>query len=333
MLQYLIILLDDTATSFCHYGNSCASRKLISIEDLKAGIFFAMKENLMIQFVYPDYELPGEYKDVINTIDHSDIVSCRCEDKALRQKADVVVINDWTDLENLQHADDTAYVLRTTKSDLFDNHALIKPMLSQVKRLNVVVTDVDEFAEEEFARYQNVLSSLSEEVERLYADGQSPQLNLLTDRMVLGKMNNCNAGWENITLAPDGKFYVCPAFYHSPKIDGAETSISEQCEKGFSIGDLQSGLDIKNPQLYRLDHAMLCSHCDAYQCKRCVWLNRKTTCEVNTPSHEQCVSAHLERNASRALLNNIRKHGSFLPETGEIKEIEYLDPFEIREQW
>lgn len=333
MLQYLIILLDDTATSFCHYGNSCASRKLISIEDLKVGIFFAMKENLMIQFVYPDYELPGEYKDVINTIDHSDIVSCRCEDKALHDKAGVVVINDWADLEYLQYANETAYVLRTTKSDLFDNYALIKPMLSQVKRLNVVVTDVDEFAEEDFARYQNVLYSLSEEVERLYANGQSPQLNLLTDRMVLGKMNNCNAGWENITLAPDGKFYVCPAFYHSSKIDGTETSIGEQCEKGFCIGDLQSGLDIKNPQLYRLDHATLCRHCDAYQCKRCVWLNRKTTCEVNTPSHEQCVSAHLERNASRALLNNIRKHGSFLPETGEIKEIEYLDPFEIREQW
>lgn len=325
--------MDDSATSFCHYGNSSTSRKLISIEDLKAGIFFAMKENLMIQFVYPDYELPGEYKEVINTIDHSDIVSCRCEDKALREKADVVVVNDWADLESLQYANETAYVLRTTKSDFLDNYALIKPMLNQVKRLNVVGTDVDEFTEEDFARYQNVLSSLSEEVERLYAEGKSPQLNLLTDRMVLDKMNNCNAGWENITLAPDGKFYVCPAFYHSPTIDGTETSIGEQCEKGFSIGDLQSGLDIKNPQLYRLDHATLCRHCDAYQCKRCVWLNRKTTCEANTPSHEQCVTAHLERNASRVLLNNIRKHGSFLPEKGEIKEIEYLDPFEIREQW
>lgn len=76
-----------------------------------------------------------------------------------------------------------------------------------------------------------------------------------------------------------------------------------------------------------------CVNCDAYQCKRCIWLNRKTTCEVNTPSHEQCVVAHLERNASRVLLNNIRKHESFLPEKEEIKEIDYLDPFEIREQW
>ena len=333
MLQYLIILLDDTATSFCHYGNSCASRKLISIEDLKAGIFFAMKENLMIQFVYPDYELPQEYKDVINTIDHSVIVSSLCEDSALKDNADVVVIHDWTAIERMNFDTDISYVLRTTKSDLFDKYRFLMPVIGKVSRLNVIITDVESFEDDDFEIYKNVLSYLSEEIEKLYVEGKSPQLNLLTDRLMLDKMNNCNAGWENITLAPDGKFYVCPAFYHAQQADGSETSISEVCEKGFSIGDLKSGLDIKNPQLYRLDHAKLCRNCDAYQCKRCIWLNRKTTCEVNTPSHEQCVVAHLERNASRFLLNNIRRHGSFLPEKEEIKEIDYLDPFEIREQW
>lgn len=333
MLQYLIILLDDTATSFCHYGNSCASRKLISIEDLKAGIFFAMKENLMIQFVYPDFELPQEYKDVINTIDHSVIVSSLCEDSALKDNADVVVIHDWTAIERMNFDTDISYVLRTTKSDLFDKYRFLMPVIGKVSRLNVIITDVESFEDDDFEIYKNVLSYLSEEIEKLYVEGKSPQLNLLTDRMMLDKMNNCNAGWENITLAPDGKFYVCPAFYHAQQADGSETSISEVCEKGFSIGDLKSGLDIKNPQLYRLDHAKLCRNCDAYQCKRCIWLNRKTTCEVNTPSHEQCVVAHLERNASRFLLNNIRRHGSFLPEKEEVKEIDYLDPFEIREQW
>lgn len=333
MLQYLIILLDDTATSFCHYGNSCASRKLISIEDLKAGIFFAMKENLMIQFVYPDFELPQEYKDVINTIDHSVIVSSLCEDSALKDNADVVVIHDWTAIERMNFDTDISYVLRTTKSDLFDKYRFLMPVIGKVSRLNVIITDVESFEDDDFEIYKNVLSYLSEEIEKLYVEGKSPQLNLLTDRMMLDKMNNCNAGWENITLAPDGKFYVCPAFYHAQQADGSETSISEVCEKGFSIGDLKSGLDIKSPQLYRLDHAKLCRNCDAYQCKRCIWLNRKTTCEVNTPSHEQCVVAHLERNASRFLLNNIRRHGSFLPEKEEIKEIDYLDPFEIREQW
>ena len=98
-----------------------------------------------------------------------------------------------------------------------------------------------------------------------------------------------------------------------------------------AVGDLENGLDIKNQQLYRLDHAPICRKCDAWQCRRCVWLNRKTTLEVNTPSHEQCVVAHIERNASRKLLEEIRTLGEFLPEK-EIKEIDYLDPFEIIKQ-
>ncbi|MEE1222143.1 MAG: CXXX repeat peptide maturase, partial [Bacteroidaceae bacterium] len=80
-------------------------------------------------------------------------------------------------------------------------------------------------------------------------------------------------------------------------------------------------------------HAPICRHCDAYQCRRCVWLNRKTTYEVNTPGHEQCVVAHLERNASRELLNRIRRHGTFLPANEEIKEIDYLDPFNVKDEW
>ena len=82
-----------------------------------------------------------------------------------------------------------------------------------------------------------------------------------------------------------------------------------------------------------MEYAPICRHCDAYQCKRCVWLNRRMTHEINTPSHEQCVAAHIERNASRQLLQNIRRHGEFLPEIGEIKEIDYLDPFNNREKW
>lgn len=142
--------------------------------------------------------------------------------------------------------------------------------------------------------------------------------------MMLDKMNNCGAGDTTITLAPDGKFYVCPAFY----LTNEEDVIGKL---NGSVGDLSQGLEVKNPQLYKLDHAPLCRGCDAYQCKRCVWLNRKTTYEVNTPSHEQCVVAHLERNASRDLLNAIRKHGRFLPEREDIKEITYLDPFDVKE--
>lgn len=327
MLQYLVILLDNTATSYCHYENFCHEKKLISIEDLKQGIFYGMKENLMIQFVYPDYELPQEYKDVINTIDHSDIVSSLCEDDELRKNADVIICHDWNGIQFSSFDKDGIYTLRTSKEDLFDRYKLLKGIISSSLRLNVVITDIEKFTEEDFKKYKEVLEYLSDVLKTCYAEGKSPQLNLLTDRMMLDGMNNCNAGVENITLAPNGKFYVCPAFYLSKECDGNENSLDDVCQKGYSIGSLKEGLDIKNQQLYKLDHAPLCRKCDAYQCKRCVWLNRKTTLEVNIPSHEQCVVAHLERNASRNLLTNIRKYGAFLADK-EIKGIDYLDPFD-----
>ncbi len=307
MIQYLIILLDETSASFCHYDNPKKERCLIPLEVLRQGIRFGMMENLMIQYVYPDYELPEEYKDVIESIDHSKI-------KPLADDADVLVLDAPQEINA-----DKPVVLRIKKQDLFALTDAVAKMLKSVPRLNVVLTDVETFTDEDFETYKKVLAGFSTEVKKLYVEGKSPQLNLLTDRMMLSQMNNCGAGDTTITLASNGKFYVCPAFYYEDEAD--------------SIGDLEHGLDIKNKQLYKLGYAPICRHCDAWQCKRCIWLNRKTTLEVNTPSHEQCVLAHLERNASRELLQNIRKHGSFLPEQEEIKEIDYLDPFDKRDTW
>ena len=307
MLQYLIILLDDTSTPFCHYENPKTERQLIPVETLRQGIRFGMMENLMIQFVYPDYELPQEYQEVIESIDHSKI-------KPYKEGADVWVTDKVESISS-----DIPVVLRINKESLLAHEQEISEATGKVSRLNIVLTDVESFTEEDFAHYKSLLGKLSASLEQLYVDGKTPQLNILTDRMMLKQMNNCGAGNTTITLAPNGRFYVCPAFYYEDEAD--------------SIGDLENGLDIKNKQLYRLDHAPICSHCDAWQCKRCIWLNRKTTLEVNTPSHEQCVLAHLERNASRELLNCIRRHGTFLPDQEEIKEIDYLDPFDNRNEW
>ena len=307
MLQYLIVLLDNTSTSFCHYSNPNQERHLIPIDVLKQGIRFGMIENLMIQFVYPDYELPAEYAEVIESIDHSKI-------KPTNDGSDVWVTESIKDIKA-----DVPVVWRIDKQNLFNGEADIIIALDNVPRLNIVLTDIETFTDDDFAKYKSLLEKLSKRIEQMYVEGKAPQLNLLTDRMMLQNMNNCGAGDATITLAPNGKFYVCPAFYYEDEKD--------------TVGDLKHGLVIKNKQLYKLEYAPICRHCDAYQCKRCILLNHKMTLEVNTPSHEQCVFAHLERNVSRELLLNIRKHGAFLPEQEEIKEIDYLDPFDKRDTW
>lgn len=313
MLKYLVILLDDASTSYCHYDNSKAIHSLISLPDLKDGILFAMKENLMVQFVYSAYNLPQGYEELIETIDHSKIRPVACD-----KEADIVVADCWEDLQAGCVNKHTSYVLRLKKSDFFAHYERIVEILPSIARLNVILTDIECFTKSDFEIYKSVLAAFIPLLSESYKKGTALQFNLLTDRMLLDCMNNCNAGWESITLAPDGRFYICPAFYQSAD--------------GSAVGDLHAGLDIKNPQLYRLDYAPLCRNCDAYQCKRCIWLNLKMTLEVNTPSHEQCVTAHLERHASRDLLQEIGKSGGFFPDK-EIREIDYLDPFDIRKRF
>ena len=330
MMQYLVILLDDTSVSYCYCDNPYSERRLISLDNLRAGILYAMKQNLMIQFVYPDYELPQEYLEVIDTIDHHDIRGWY----AGVPPADVTVIDaavsageeKWprageTATGSFAHAyQDAVVVLRMKKEELFVSGDAVAAMLRQVQRLNVVITDLETFADEELKRYNALLDQWAGVLKEEYMKGRTPQFNLMTDRMMLTKPNHCNAGVENITLAPNGKFYLCPAFYYEERVGVTPPQ------------NAVAPLDIPNQQLLRLDHAPLCRHCDAYHCRRCVWLNRKTTLELNTPSHEQCVVAHTERNAARRLLASIREVGEFMPEV-EIKEIKYLDPFDVRKEW
>jgi CXXX repeat peptide maturase len=226
------------------------------------------------------------------------------------QSADVVVFNSVKDfsVEKMEENTNKIFVLRTACRDVACRVSTEFPN----GRLNIIITDIETFTEKDFEGYKQWLSELKIVVYKVYCNGKAPQINILTDRILLEKMNNCNAGYESITLAPNGEFYVCPAFYIENEKD--------------SIGNLRNGLDIKNQQLYKLEYAPLCRICDAYQCKRCVWLNRKTTLEVNTPSHEQCVVAHLERNMSENLLKELQTVDYF-PDK-EIPAIDYLDPFD-----
>lgn len=304
MIKYLVILLDDTSTSFCHYNSNYKERNLINIEVLKKAVTYAMKENLIIQYVYPDYDLPEIYKVVIDEMVHVNIVPVGSS-----VPAEAIVIDGISEFTSQIFTDYQSYVLRIDYKSFINEWKSLLPSLERISRLNIVYTDVCDFQDDDSLRYTQVLDEFSNKLKELFERGFSPQVNILTDRLFLNKMNNCNAGVECITLAPDGKLYVCPGFYY---------------DSLGSIGSIDNGLAINNPKLYCLDHAPICRICDSYHCKRCVWLNRKTTLEVNTPSHEQCVMSHIERNASRLLKHSMNNCQFY----AEIPEINYLDPFD-----
>ena len=311
MLQYLVIILDDTSVAYCHADNPLKERHLMPIEILKKGILFGMKQNLMIQYVFPNYELPKEYSEVIESIDNVKIYPMGCKpitgisDDGETDVEVTNVVPEKVGAKNL--------VLRLTFGKMLKQRETIAKLFASGARINLCITDVEQFTDEQIEAYQKVLNEWNTTLLELYKHGQSPQFNLLTDRMQLEKMHNCEAGVSNITLAPNGKFYLCPAFYYDEQMKVFNQLNHHNPSSDNSVGDLERGLDIPNPQLLQLDHAPLCRNCDAYQCRRCICRNRKLTWDNNTPSHQQCVMAHLERNASRDLLNDIRKVGEFMP--------------------
>lgn len=312
--QYIVILLDDTSVSYCHADNPLKEKNLIPLEVLREAILFSMKQNLMIQFVYPKYELPKEYNDLIETIDH------------IKIGKDVLVYDSVpTNVERKN------VVLRLTIADFLAKQYDIALLLPKVTRLNISITDIENFNDELKEDYKAALGMLNSVLLNIYKGGNQPEINILTDRLRLNEMHNCEAGVENITLAPNGKFYLCPAFYYDEQM-GVSTRMNHKTKDASrSVGDLEVGINIPNKQLLELERAPLCRICDAYHCNRCIWLNQKLTWDNNTPSRQQCVMAHIERNASRNLSNKLKDAGFVLE--SEIKEINYLDPFDVKEEF
>ncbi len=315
MLKYLVIQLAEDAASYCHYENVSKGEQFISVENLKTAIRFGMVENLNIQFIYPKRALPEGYDAIIESIDHTKIMPYTAPNT---ESADIVVCNTIAEVKACKLQKEQIVILRLCRKDINELGTVYDAIKARCARLNVVITDIDKFTDSEFDDYKAVLAKLGEKAQQEIVNGDSMQLNLLTDRLTLKAMNNCNAGDEVVTLMPNGKFYPCAGFYY------------DNMDEDF--GDLIRGVQIKNRQLYKLDYAPICRHCDAYHCRRCAWLNRKTTLEVNTPSHEQCVAAHLERNESGRILSDIRKESEFAKDI-TIAEIDYLDPFTKRNEW
>lgn len=275
----IVVLLSSKSTSFCVSDNPHNYETLIPLSTLQQIVDKAKKENLTLDFVFPEQDVPDEHMVVINSIEHHKITP-----SASKSVGDATVLNDWNDIETF-NAENAFCILRTSLVEFYNNIETLALLLHRVERLNIVFTDEEKFCKDDEQPYLKALEQLSQIVLSEWQKGDEVNLNIITDRLKLSEMDNCNAGWKSITLAPNGKYYICPDFYYNNEDD--------------SCGDIENGLDIKNPLLYKLNHAPICRDCGAYHCQRCIFLNKKKTLEVNIPSYEQCSKAEIELNVSK----------------------------------
>jgi CXXX repeat peptide maturase len=312
MLKYVNVLLSDNAVSFCHYENkNSGGNKCISKELIKNIIDYCQTQNLFVNYIFPKDNIPFEILDKIEKTEHIKIAPYNSS-----VNADVVIITPPEIMGKRlpDNFDKKIIIIKIKKTEIVIIAELLEQLAYKYLKITLVLTDVELYNEEDIAAYSRELEKTEIFLFQQYKDVKEslPEINFITDIWFAKQMNNCNAGIDHYTFAPDGNFYICPAFY---------------LYGGKNIGNL-SEINVKNQRLFSLENAPICNVCDAFHCKRCVYLNNLLTEEFNTPSSQQCRLAHIERECSRKLLERLKKVNPLFMQIPPINIIDYNDPIE-----
>lgn len=303
----LIFLLDDNYSSFCSYDNKKTGNKM-SKEMISLGLRFAQKNFMRPIFLHSDtFRDMGDIKEL-------------CEHEALHVipvsdnlKEDMV--KDCLLVFNKDTLQCSAFgqkniIFNLQKEDVENLPYYMEVLFEKVNRINLNILDLDRTFD--LKKYSIALDQVTELlIDMANKSNSLKELNVLTDILYSNEHSGCKAGTDEITYAPDGKLYICPAFY------------SEGME---AVGDVEQGIKIGNRHLLGDEYAPLCNVCDANQCENCKFVNLRNTNEVNVPPSFQCRKSHIEREHSLRLQKSLGKKWSF---ENQLNDIDYDDPLEI----
>ena len=318
-IESLLVVVYRGSAPFCNYVNphyQAAKPQWTPLDVLDDAMRFAREKRLRLILLLGRHPLPRRHAEVVRGSDHLAIVPW-----AVRRRYDqaipVLEVADVAAAARSNGATIDNAILRLGREAMPRLASLFRRLAPRLRRLNVCLFDVGHYREEDLDAYQKQREALVRTVADLHWPAAGTECNLVTDRVMLRTRNHCDAGAKHVTVAPNGRFYLCPGFYYRDEAD--------------SIGSLGDGIQIKNAHLLSVEYAPVCRRCEAYHCRRCLLLNKQLTEEINTPSRQQCVTAHYEREASRELLDMLRHSGRLneaMP-VGEIRKLDYLDPFEL----
>ncbi|NLI11741.1 MAG: radical SAM peptide maturase, CXXX-repeat target family [Peptococcaceae bacterium] len=299
LASYLLFITSDNITPHCSYRNIKGTDNIMSRGVFEKGIEFCKEKGIIPVMLGKLHNIDFDKNNDYLFIDSpSNGVSLR----------NMIPVHDNAVNEQLTSENS---ILLVNNSSLFNLYSLAKQLFQHSSRINIILEDIEKWNDTEIEEYKNQLNQLVAFLAESYDRESRLELNVLTDIWDLKSTRNCGAGINTFSLAPNGKIYICPAFY----FDNPDNH----------IGTLVDGIKIKNSQLLQVENAPICLVCDVYNCRQCKYLNKKLTNEFNTPSKIQCVISHIERNKSMELQNLIMKQES---ETFDniLKTIDYIDP-------
>lgn len=302
-LKYVYFITSSDAPAFCSYEKMTDVNSSMSKRIYEDGLNFCIDNEALPIFlgnypidldpskkVYFEIDLPRDFR----------VPSCS-----------IAVVDKETKHLPISAA---AINYRITREDISNLSQDINQLSSHVKRINLFIIDINSWSDEDLINYENSLNLLSNIIVSQYKEGDySLQINILTDRLLLNnEPRDCRAGINSVALAPNGLFYICPAFYFT--------------NQDWSIGSLTTGIDQASRSHYFRDKSAMCSSCTALACQRCLYNNKLTTDEYCVPSANQCRINYIQANAQSDLSIKLQEvMGESYPYNHDIPKLEYID--------
>lgn len=297
--KHMFFITEDKITPHCMYKSNKNGSSVMDATTFERGLEFC-KNNSFAPVILGDKSKYGEYK-FINFVNSNT--------KQLKENSILLFDNVLGEApENVENC-----TLLVTAENIRMISEFVEKYLTDGVRINLVLKDIENWNNENINEYEKQLDSIVEILYKLYNDEKNAEVNVITDLWYVDKMCNCDAGKNTLALAPNGRIYLCPAFYFD--------------DPDNYVGSLDDGINVKYPRLFDLENSRICSHCDVYSCKRCAFLNMKMTNEVHVPPKIQCLVSHLERNKSMQLQKLLMEKNLIDP-LNIIKGIDYMDPLD-----
>ena len=303
----LYFILDSNYSSFCQEKSLNYRKGIMDTETVKMGLKYAREyfykpifihtkdsykilENDFLKYYCIEHIIPAKYYYRFNNIKKY-ILVFSSEDVDL-------------DIENIDNC-----ILTIDAKEIADLSFISNKLISKANRVNLIIQNLNKNFD--FNLYEKELNLIKDFILDENTKNHSlKEFNVLTDIFYLNEHDNCKAGYRNFTLGPDSNLYVCPIFYTNGK---------------EAIGNLKSGIACKNGHLYHNDFHPICNVCNNFQCFNCIYLNQKTTNEVNVSPSFQCKKSSIEKKISYLMQSDIR---FMYPKNDKLKENLCIDPIE-----
>ena len=312
-MNFMQIMMADDITPYCNYRNNKGFKDKMSREIYDQSMKFCRSNGFTPVLLCRPKDIIDIDEDMFYIIP-AESVSTELEDilnrLSMPNNSIYIFDNSYTKLSRASGN----CVLIINKKNLCNLSQFVEDLIQENLRINIIPEDIDKWVDKDLETYEVQLREIATKIEECYTTGQIIEVNVLTDLWNLDGMCTCGAGESSFTIAPNGRIYICPAFY----FDNPENS----------VGNLDTGINIKNPQILNIRRSLICSSCDVYSCKRCKFLNKTLTGEINVPSSIQCLVSHLERKISAELQRKLRDEKAINP-LNIINEVSYMDPLEL----